>query len=241
MQYPALRNRLARWRGTPLHPQWHILRNEVEFLAQIGRNLHGIVLDIGCADKNPARFIPAGTRYIGLDYYETATRWYGTQPHVYGDAQALPFPSQSVDCVLLLDVLEHLPRPTVCLSEAHRVLKPHGTLVVQVPFLYPIHDAPLDFTRWTAHGLERLATHHGFQVAEQVVLGHPLETAALLSNIALSKTVLNWVERRNPAAIAILILPIFVLLSNVFSWAIGRIAAREDMMPIMYRLVLVKE
>ena len=42
-------------------------------------------------------------------------------------------PDQSVDCVLLLDVLEHLEWPERCLRQAHRVLKPDGLLFVNVP------------------------------------------------------------------------------------------------------------
>lgn len=237
VEYRAVRSFLARCRRLPFHPQWFVFRNEARDLAAIAGLLHGEVVDIGCADAKVRAGLTADAHYIGLDYYVTATTWYGTHPDVYGDAQALPFASRRVDRVLLLDVLEHLPRPDACIGEIHRVLKPGGQLILQVPFLYPIHDAPLDFHRWTDHGLRELARQHGFSVDTTAVLGHPLQTAALLTNIALSKTVMNWVRQRNPAMLLAVALPVAVLLINLLAWAGSTISPSETMMPNGYRMV----
>ena len=56
-------------------------------------------------------YITRNQGYIGLDYYQTATQWYKTKPHVYADAQNLPFADNSIDTVLFLDVMEHLQLP----------------------------------------------------------------------------------------------------------------------------------
>jgi SAM-dependent methyltransferase len=48
-------------------------------------------------------------------------------------ALPVPLPSDSVDVVLCLDVLEHLLDPGLCLNEAHRILRPDGLVVVNVP------------------------------------------------------------------------------------------------------------
>lgn len=240
MLYSALRAPFAKLRGTPLHPQWHAFRGEAATLERIASAVHGLIVDVGSAQAKPRTVLEAGSRYVALDYYATASQWYGTRPDVYGDAQALPFGNARADGVLLLDVLEHLPKPEACLAEIHRVLKPGGRLVVQVPFLYPIHDAPLDFTRWTRHGLRTLAHTHGFVVENEVALGHPIETAALLANIAASRTVLNWIQQRNPAAVLLLLLPFLVLAVNVMSWIIARVSRTDDLMPRGYRCVWVR-
>jgi SAM-dependent methyltransferase len=150
MNASTLRRALFRLRNTPLHPQWFAFRQQSSTLGTLMREFNGLVLDIGCADQQIRRFLPVTSRYVGMDYYQTAANWYKTVPHVYGDAQALPFASSSADHILLLDVLEHLPRPENCVAEINRVLKRGGKLVMQAPFVYPIHDAPLDFQRWTA-------------------------------------------------------------------------------------------
>lgn len=227
-------------RDTPLHPQWFALKGERRNLQAICASLHGTVLDVGCAEGKPGKFLPTGASYIGLDYYSTATDWYDTRPDVFGDAQALPFADDSIDHALLLDVIEHLPEPDKSLAELYRVLKPGGSLTLQVPFLYPLHDEPLDFHRWTRHGLRRAAARHGFQVSDELAIGHPLETAALNGNIALSKTVINWLKGRNPLGLTAVALPVLVPLINCSAWLLARLSRRDDLMPRAYRVVWTK-
>lgn len=241
MLYRMLKKTLAKIRHTPLHPQWFSFRNEHWHKIQIGRQVEGTVLDIGCTDQYIETFIEANHYYIGLDYYQTATHWYATQPHVYGDAQTLPFPDNSMDAVLLLDVLEHLPRPEVCFIEIARVLKPAGIFVLQVPFIYPIHDAPLDFQRWTRYGLQQLVYKYDFTIRQEIQIGKPLETAGLLLNIALSKTILNWLQQKNPALIFSILAPVAVLSVNLLCWLFSLITPMDDMMPHSYRLILEKQ
>jgi SAM-dependent methyltransferase len=217
MYYRNIKQALKKIRRTPLHPQWLVYRHEHWQHIQIGKQVQGTVLDIGCADKYIKAYIQANHNYIGLDYYQTAVHWYATQPHIYGDAQALPFADNSMDAVLLLDVLEHLPRPEDCLSEIARVLKPNGTFVLQVPFIYPIHDAPLDFHRWTQHGLQQLVRKYGFTIRQKIQIGKPLETAGLLLNIAISKTLLNWLQQKSPALVLGILAPVVILTDSLHS------------------------
>ena len=48
------------------------------------------VLDIGCFNKWAKSHIDPSCTYLGLDYFDTATQWYGSVPDIYGDAMALP-------------------------------------------------------------------------------------------------------------------------------------------------------
>lgn len=240
MDISRIRPILALLRKTPLHPQWFAFLREDEGLRQSCGALSGLVLDIGCADGKPRKYLPNDSEYVGLDYFDTATEWYKTRPSVFGDAQHLPLSDDAVDHVLLLDVLEHIPDPVRCLAEIFRVLKPGGTLTIQVPFMYPIHDAPLDFHRWTRFGLRGAASRSGFNVSSERAVGHPVETAALGANIALSKTVLNWIAARNPLAIIALLLPPLILVQNCLAWLIAALSRSEDMMPYSYRMVWTK-
>lgn len=240
-QPSAIRKLASYLRNTPLHPQWFAFFREERNLRATCAALRGIVLDVGCADAKPRRHLPADARYVGVDYYSTATDWYDTRPDVYADARALPLADGSVDHSLLLDVLEHVPQPERCLRELHRVLKPGGSLTLQVPFLYPVHDAPLDFHRWTRFGLARAASEHGFHIAEARAIGHPLETAALNTNIALAATVLNWIASRNPLALTVIALPILVPLINGLAWLLAALGRDDDLMPYAYRMVWIKD
>lgn len=230
----------SKLKNTPLHPQWFAFFREARNLKKTCEALSGVVLDVGCAEAHPRRLLPEGARYIGVDYFATATGWYGTRPDVFADARALPLSDESVDHALLLDVLEHIPGPDRCIAELKRVLKVGGTLTIQVPFLYPVHDAPLDFHRWTIHGLEAAAERHGFEIREAIAIGHPLETAALNANIALSKTVINWIRQFNPLALSVFVLPFAVVLINCSAWLFALLGKKDDLMPYSYRMVWTK-
>ncbi len=237
----VFRNLAAKLANTPFHPQWFAFFREERHLKTSCAELTGFVLDIGCADGKPRAQLRDDALYVGLDYYSTATDWYNTRPSLYGDAQSLPIASNSIDHSLLLDVLEHIPDPDLCLAEIHRTLKPGGSLTIQVPFLYPVHDAPLDFHRWTRFGLIRAAKKHGYRVSDETAIGHPLETAALNANIAFSKTVLNWLKQKNPLVLLGILLPPIVLLVNCFAWIVALLSPADGMMPFSYRMVWTKE
>lgn len=223
-----------------MHPQWFSFLREERSLEDACRPLRGAVLDVGCADGKPRKLLSADASYIGLDYFSTAMGWYGTQPDVFGDAQALPIKNESVDHALLLDVLEHLPDPERCLGELHRVLKPGGTLTVQVPFMYPLHDQPLDFHRWTRHGLRRAAARSRFAITAEWASGHPLETAALITNIALSKSIINWYQQKNPLVLLGVLAPFIIVTVNCLAWLSAAVSHGDDLMPISYRMVWTK-
>jgi SAM-dependent methyltransferase len=99
------------------------------------------VLDIGCgfgygtvaiaSRWKPPRWI-AGVEY-DVANVELAHRTYPWLPMVRGDATTLPMPDESIDAVVILDVLEHLADPETVLAEVHRVLRRDGCLIVSVP------------------------------------------------------------------------------------------------------------
>jgi SAM-dependent methyltransferase len=220
------------WRHTPLHPQWLVFRRDRAIRGWLGGLAAGRVLDIGCADGGMRDHLAPNCEYVGLDYPGTAIAWYGTRPQVFGDAASLPFSHDRFDTVLLLDVLEHLADPRRALGEAWRVLRPGGRLLVKVPFLYPLHDAPRDFRRWSGHGLRHDLEDGGFVVEEVRAFGTPLETAMLLANLGQAKWLLDALARRGPAALALgLSLPLAIPLRNLLGWFSAVAAADVATMP----------
>lgn len=236
----TLKNYLYTLRKTPFHPQWFAYRNESANRIHISEYATGLTLDIGCADKAIGQYLTNVQEHIGLDYYQTVQNWYGTSPDIFGDGQQLPIASNSIDTVLLLDVLEHLPNPDACIAEAQRVLKPGGKALIQVPFIYPLHDEPLDFQRWTTHGLHQLASHHNFQIIDSRCEGGLFETPALLFNIALAKTLLNWVTKKHPILILGILIPPAILMVNTLCWFFELVTPKDKMMPHSYLHILTK-
>jgi SAM-dependent methyltransferase len=226
---------------TPLHPQWLVLRENVATRRAIVDIAQGCVVDIGCGDRWLADPINAHGSYIGLDYPPTVAQGYPGNPDVFGDAARLPFGAGTVDVVLLLDVLEHLRSPHDAIHEAARVLKTGGCLVLQVPFMYPVHDAPNDFQRWTRDGLCLLLERNGFRLTSETAYGHPVETAAALGAIALAKSALNILTRRRLAIPLLPLLALAIPLVNLIGWSLGILLPPDTFMPLGYRLTAVKQ
>lgn len=78
------------------------------------------------------------------------------KPDVVADVHQLPFGDDSYDHILFTEVLEHCHTPTKVISELRRILKPGGTLILTTRFVYPLHDAPHDYFRFTKYGLQHL-------------------------------------------------------------------------------------
>ncbi len=85
----------------------------------------------------------------------------------------LPFIDSCMDCVVSMEVLEHVNRPHEIVAEAFRVLKPGGQFYCQVPFTIGYHPGPHDFWRFSKEGLRELFAIDAWDVKEIVpTLGH---------------------------------------------------------------------
>jgi ubiquinone/menaquinone biosynthesis C-methylase UbiE/DNA-binding HxlR family transcriptional regulator len=124
--------------------EWDRLREEL-FGADLSRQaLLGllpddwIVADLGCGTGTAlAALAPHLARVIGIDASEemlaAARARVGDVGNVElrrGTLEALPLPDASVDAALMTLVLHHLPAPVLALTEAFRVLKPGGRLLI---------------------------------------------------------------------------------------------------------------
>lgn len=63
---------------------------------------------------------------------------------------------QRFDLVICMYVLEHVYDVTTAVANLHRAVRPGGRVLVAVPHLYPYHDEPIDFWRFTEHSLRLL-------------------------------------------------------------------------------------
>lgn len=104
-------------------------------------------LDIGCSNSPYADLFP---NRVGFDIEA------GEGVDVIGDAHSLPFKDGEFEQVLCTEVLEHLHTPQKAIDEISRVLKPGGKLILTTRFLFPLHDVPGDYFRYTKYGLLHL-------------------------------------------------------------------------------------
>ena len=98
-----------------------------------------MVLDFGCGDGTLTECMP-GKRIAAVDVREDEIERFCARTEgsiryspVYYDGVKLPYGDGEFDVAFAWEVLEHVDRMDVALSELHRVLKYDGHLVVSVP------------------------------------------------------------------------------------------------------------
>ena len=95
---------------------------------------------------------------------------------VMGDSMELPFPDAQFDHVVLHLIVAVVPQPAQCLSEAARVLKPGGTVIIFDKFLRPRQRA------WLRRALNPLSRH--FATRLDVVFENELDKVPQLRVIS---------------------------------------------------------
>lgn len=202
-------------RGTILHPQWLADRYHSRKKNLVKDIRDSVVLDIGSGKGAFAKSLAACNQVFSLDYPATAIR-YEAACDVYGDVRRLPFRTASVDVAIFFEVLEHVAEPAAAMAEISRVLKPGGKLIASVPFVYPVHDAPYDYWRFTRYGIEELLGQYSLEMAVVKSHGNAFVAILQMQNMAILELAWNlW--KAHPAYLIPLGLPLYLacLLSNL--------------------------
>lgn len=137
------------------------------------------VLDLGSGARPYESLFPP--RYIGLDVQVNHGR-----PDALARAEQCPVRSGSIGTVLSTQQLEHVNDPIEVLAEAHRVLRPGGTLLISTHGVWAHHPDPKDLWRWTEEGLVRVVSAAGFEVQAVHRLGGAVTAGVLLATYPLA-------------------------------------------------------
>lgn len=125
-----------------------------------------LVLSIG---GGPGRENPRAIN-VNLDAFDSVD--------IVGDGTNLPLTDSSVDTVTCNAVIEHVPDPLRLVSEMHRVLVPGGYAQLMIPFVFPFHEFPGDYQRYTVSGICELT--RCFEKVELCILTGPTSTMLVL-------------------------------------------------------------
>jgi SAM-dependent methyltransferase len=133
-----------------MHHWWYRVRREL-----VGKIVHTYerekvgplkILDIGCGAGALMQELAVFGEVSGVDISPRAIEYCkarGITRVQEADAAKLPFPDESFDVVVMLDVLEHLPDDNDGANEVARVLKKDGLAIIAVPafmFLWGVTD-----------------------------------------------------------------------------------------------------
>ena len=245
MSLERLKKSLRCWRdswrsleGPELEPRlWHshflTAHHAGRALHRLGADLRGRVIDIGAGSGHGARYLhPQFTEYLPTDLpsgrsaADLSISRQGHTPLVHCSIYELPFANDTFDGSLLLNVLEHLDAPQRGLLELWRVLKPGGALLFAVPFAFPIHGAPQDFRRWTAHGLSVELQAAGFELQAMQACGGTASSLAI--NLAL-----HW---RYEVPQLVVLTPLLIVMQGLLN---GLALVLDAMLPTATGLPLV--
>lgn len=96
-------------------------------------------------------------------------------PFFQFDLTRCPLPDHSVDAIVMLNVLEHIENDTLALQQIHRLLKPKGILVIEVPAnpkLFDVYDKLLQhYRRYVLSNLKKQVHETGFNLLKASHLG----------------------------------------------------------------------
>lgn len=166
-------------------------------LYQLKKNLVSLtkpsILEIGCSSgymlQKLNQSFPHAT-LIGADVVykpllELSKRL--TIPLLRFDILQCPLPDNSIDAIILLNVLEHIEDDVTTLKQIYRILKPNGVLILEVPagpHLYDAHDRIcMHFRRYKLSKLCQLITKQGFTIANRSHLGTFIYPAFFLAKL----------------------------------------------------------
>lgn len=140
------------------------------------------ILEVGCSSgfflRDLSRALPAA-RIVGADcVIEPLHRIAAENPAVpllEFDLTRCPLPSETLDAVVLLNVLEHIEDDGAALWHVHRILKPGGVAIIEVPagpHLFDAYDKGL--RHWRRYHMSALCDQirgAGLAVVERSHLG----------------------------------------------------------------------
>ncbi len=122
-----------------------------------------IVLDIGCGEK-PYYHQSIKAKIVCVDIKHTE------KTHVVCDAMSLPLKKSRFNGIICVNSLYYYNNPFRAVKEFSKILKKNGKLVIVMPFIYPIHDAPDDKYRFTEYGIRELLKND-FDIKEIKTIG----------------------------------------------------------------------
>ncbi len=180
----------------------------------------GLVLDVGSGAQPYRHLLPPEATYKAIDYAGAKRDFgYSMPDTTYYEGDKWPIADGSVDVILCTETLEHVPEPSVFLTEASRCLKHTGRLLLTVPFAARWHYIPHDYWRFTPSALDMLLSAAGFRRVAVYSRGNAV-TVACYKVMALMVPLLlpqkkRFLNRCVYQAFGILTVPVVIALAAI--------------------------
>lgn len=135
-----------------------------EFAVWLSEQQQPTVVEIGTRRSDPSTSTHHGSWVPEEGVHVKVDAFSGLDVDVVADGEALPFASASIDGVICVSTLEHIPRPWRAVTSIARILRPGGQAYLASHQTFPLHGYPYDYFRFSLEAYQVMAEDAGMRV-----------------------------------------------------------------------------
>jgi len=147
--------------------------------------INGDIIEFGASDKIEKNFCNSKLNNCKISYSNLNP---SNKKFLKIDLQKKVLIELKYDYVIIFNVLEHLLDPNLALKNLSKICKKNGKIIGSTPFLFRVHGAPKDYSRFTKDHLIELLRSSNFKDIEIIELG----TGPFLACISLLRSYLKY-------------------------------------------------
>ena len=147
--------------------------------------INGDIIEFGASDEIEKNFCNSKLKNCKISYSNINS---SNKEFVNIDLQKKISIEMKYDYIIIFNVLEHLLDPNLALRNLSEICKKNGKIIGSTPFLFRVHGAPKDYSRFTKDHLIELLKSSNFKDIEIIELG----TGPFLACISLLRSYLKY-------------------------------------------------
>jgi len=147
--------------------------------------INGDIIEFGASDDIEKNFCNSKLKNCKISYSNINS---SNKEFVNIDLQKKILIELKYDYIIIFNVLEHLLDPNLALRNLSKICKKNGKIIGSTPFLFRVHGAPKDYSRFTKDHLIELLKSSNFKDIEIIELG----TGPFLACISLLRSYLKY-------------------------------------------------
>ena len=147
--------------------------------------IEGDVIEFGASEKIEKNFCDKNLKNCKITYSNINS---SNKEFLNIDLQKENSINTKYDFVVIFNVLEHLLKPNLAFKNLSKFLKKNGKIIGSTPFIFRVHGAPKDYSRFTKDHLIELLKSNNFENIQIFELG----TGPFLACISLLRSYLKY-------------------------------------------------
>lgn len=223
--------------GILYNPFFFTRKELYKSISRFAPQLKGGIVDLGCGTKPYQHLFTQATSYTGLDIETSGNHDIKSEIDVYYDGKTFPFADNTIDNIFSSETFEHIFNLEEIIKEIHRVLKKDGLLLATCPFLWPEHEVPYDYARYTSFAIQDLLKRNGFEIVAFEKTGNYFISVLQLQALYLYFFI-NKIPILSPVFFVLFISPIF-LFGSIINKILPSFMKRKDL--YLNNIILAKK